>query len=516
MTPVLVSAKHKTLGVPHTEAVKNLFPAAPTMEFNGQPHLLIPHEAAASYLLKKLGFAAPPPIMSQYSWTGSRVPFEVQKKTCAMITTNQRSYVLNGMGTGKSAAALWAFDFLANSGLVKKLLIVAPLSTLTFTWAAEIFKTTPHLKYAVLHGTKAKRLERLAEDVHVYIVNHDGVKVIAEELERRADIDMLVLDELAVYRNKSDRTRVMKKLAARMMWVVGMTGAPIPNSPTDAYYQAQIITPHTVPRYFGHFRDALMTRVSQFKFVPKPDAVEKAYAALQPAVRYTLDDVVELPDCVERTVDVEMGTLQAKTYRTIAAALPAAVRDKQITAVNAGAIMSKLLQISTGWVYTSAGDTVPLDNEKRIEALVDAVLATDHKVLVFVPFKHALAGISAALTKEGIEHATVSGDTPSNERAAIFSLFQNTNKYHCIAAHPQCLAHGITLTSADTIVWFAPVTSLEIYDQANARIRRVGQKHKQLYLHLQSTPVEKKIYTMLRAKQRVQEKLLELFEQASE
>jgi SNF2 family DNA or RNA helicase len=92
-------------------------------------------------------------------------------------------------------------------------------------------------------------------------------------------------------------------------------------------------------------------------------------------------------------------------------------------------------------------------------------------------------------------------------------LFQNTDKYRVIAAHPQCLAHGITLTAADTIIWFGPVTSLEIFDQANARIRRVGQKHKQQVLMLQSTPVEKKIYRMLRAKQLVQNKLLALFEE---
>jgi hypothetical protein len=158
---------------------------------------------------------------------------------------------------------------------------------------------------------------------------------------------------------------------------------------------------------------------------------------------------------------------------------------------------------------------VPLDNEKRIEALVDAINATDRKVLVFAPFKHALGGISDALTAEGIEHAVVSGDTPANDRAQVFNLFQNTDKYRVIVAHPQCLAHGITLTAADTIIWFAPVTSLEIYDQANHRIRRVGQKHKQLLLHLQSTPVERKIYALLQKKQRVQEKFLELFEEAS-
>ena len=122
-------------------------------------------------------------------------------------------------------------------------------------------------------------------------------------------------------------------------------------------------------------------------------------------------------------------------------------------------------------------------------------------------------GISAALTSEGYEHAVVDGDTPASERAQIFNLFQNTDKYRVLLAHPQCLAHGITLTAADTVIWFAPVMSLEIYDQANHRIRRVGQQHKQLILHLQSTPVERKIYRMLQTKQKVQDKLLKLFEE---
>ena len=177
--------------------------------------------------------------------------------------------------------------------------------------------------------------------------------------------------------------------------------------------------------------------------------------------------------------------------------------------------MNKLLQVSTGWVYTSDGRTVSLDNNTRIQALIDAVNSTDRKVLVFAPFKHALAGISAALTKEGIEHATVSGDTPMGERSEVFNLFQNTSKYHVINAHPQCLAHGVTLTAADTIIWFAPITSNETYEQANMRIRRIGQKHKQLILHLQSTPVERRIYALLRQQQQIQGRLLELFEDAT-
>jgi SNF2 family DNA or RNA helicase len=516
MLPVKVSHKHKVVAVPHLDAVQNMFPSAHPIQLNGHPFLAVRHQPAETYLLRKLGFDVPAPILEHYDWCGGK-PFDAQKKTAAMLTMNERAYVLNGMGTGKTKSALWSWHYLRSNGLAGKALVVAPLSTLQFTWAREIFNTLHGVKAAVLHGSKAKRLERLNDpDIDIYIINHDGLKVLAEEIADRDDIDTLILDELAVYRNGgSQRTKITRKLATQMKWVWGMTGSPIPNEPTDAWAQCTIVTPHTVPKYFGRFREELMHRISQFKWAPKSDAVDKAFAAMQPAVRFTLDDIVELPEAVEQTLDVELGPKQEKVYRSLVDHAHVAIANKEITAANAGAVMMKLLQVATGWVYSSDGQTVALDNEKRIEALIDAVNATDRKVLVFVPFKHALTGISKALTSESIEHAVVSGDTPAAERAQVFNLFQNTGKYHVLLAHPQCLAHGITLTAADTVIWFAPVTSLEIYEQACARIRRIGQKHKQLFLHLQSTPVERKIYTLLQRKQRVQEKLLELFEEAS-
>ena len=516
MLPVQVSTKHKIVAVPNIPAVTNMFPEGPTLEFRGQQLVAVPHGIAETFLLRKMGFEVPSPILTHYDWCGGD-PFDVQKKTCAMLTMNNRAFVLNGMGSGKTKAALWAWHYLRGNGMCGKLLVIAPLSTLTFTWAREIFNTLPGVQAAVLHGSREKRLQKLADpNTEIFIINHDGLRVIADEVLLCKDIDCLVIDELAVYRNGgSGRTKITRKVAAAMKWVWGMTGSPIPNEPTDAWAQASIVRPENVPKYFGRFREELMHRVTAFKWSPKPDAIDKAFAALQPAVRYTLDDVVELPECIERTIDVELGPKQAKVYKSLVDHCYAAVQSKEITAANAGAVMMKLLQVSTGWVYSADKGVVALDNEKRVAALLDAVSATERKVLVFVPFKHALAGISLALTSEGIEHAVVSGDTPATERATIFNLFQNTQKYRVILAHPQCLAHGITLTAADTIIWFAPVTSLEIYDQANHRIRRVGQIHKQLILHLQATPVERKIYALLQKKQKVQEKLLELFEDAS-
>lgn len=523
MQPVQVSAKHKMLVVPVVPEVQNLFPQARQEIVRGRPSLLLPHAPTETFILRKLGFDVPAPILTHYDWPHppGKPPFDVQRKTCALLTMNQRAYVLNGMGTGKTKAALWAWDYLRGNTIAKKMLVLAPLSTLNFTWGREVFETLPHRKYVVLHGTKEQRLARLKDpEAEILILNHDGIKVLEGELLALAaagEIDTLVVDELAVFRNgTSARTKVARKLAAKMKWVWGMTGSPIPNSPIDVWGQASIVTPNTVPKRQTWFRDELMTQIAgTFKWLPKPDAVDKAYAALQPAVRFTLDDVVELPECVERTIDVELGRKQADVYKALSKHCFAAVQSKEITAANAGAALMKLLQISTGWVYTRDRDVVPLDNDKRIQALIDGINSTDRKVLVFVPFKHALAGISEALTKEDIEHACVDGDTPPGRRAEIFNLFQNTTKYRVLAAHPQCVAHGITLTAADTVIWFAPTASLEIYDQANHRIRRVGQRHKQQVLHLQSTPVERRLYMLLQTKQKVQHQLLDLFEIAT-
>lgn len=520
----IVSGKHKVIGVPSNPQVVGLFPQGKPHKFMEQDYLLIPHSETEVYLLRKLGFDAPAPVLTQYDFpqTVGKPAFEVQKKTCALLTMAQRAYVLNGMGTGKTKCALWAFRYLQKTNRAKKMLVVAPLSTLVFVWQREAFEIDPTIKVAVLHGDAKTRKKRLTEDADIYVINHDGVGVIAKELALRDDIDVLCIDELAVYRNKSERTKAMVALAAKKSWVWGMTGSPMPHEPTDVFYQCKVVTPQSVPRWWSHFRAELMYPLGHVqKWVPKADAVEKAYDVMQPSVRYTLDEVTELPPCVERYVDVDMGKIQQKVYKEIVSHCQSAFTNGElVTAANAGAAMQKLLQISMGWVYTTDAqgnrNVKPLDNAKRVEALVDAINASERKVIVFVPYIHALDGISSALTGEKIDHAVVSGATPSKERDRIFNLFQNTSKLKVLEAHPQCVAHGITLTAADTVIWFGPITSLEIYDQANHRIRRVGQKHKQQIIHLRSTAVEKKVYSMLNAKQDVQKSFLKMFADTNE
>src|SRR5215207_188453 len=514
---IQISAKHRVVGVPVQPQLQNLFPKARVERFNGSEVILLPHGFQETVMLRNLGYEVPAPILSQYSWPGDKRPFNVQRWTAAGMTTNQRFYCLNGMGTGKTRAAIWAYDYLKGNRMAQRALVVAPLSTLDHVWRREVFKTCPHLSVGVLHNTdRAKRLEVLEQEHDIYVINTDGIKVIGKELLARKDIDTLILDELALFRNAgSDRNKVARKLAERMTWVWGSTGSPTPNEPTDAWGQCKIVTPHTVPSSFGRFKDLSMLKVSQFKFVPKKDAYDHVFAAMQPSVRYTLEDVVELPYIVERNTDVSMGSRQSHVYEEVRKHSYAAIQQHTITAVNAGVALNKMLQISLGYVYTREGKIVTLDNDKRLQAIVDAVLSTDRKALVFVPFTHALEGIHKKLLAEKIDCALVYGDTSKKQRDYIFNMFENTTKFKAICAHPGCMSHGLTLVSADTVIWAGPTTSLETFEQANARVRRAGQNHKQQIIMFQGSDVEKKMYARLRAKQQVQDNILELFAEAT-
>jgi SNF2 family DNA or RNA helicase len=510
--PVTVSRSNQALVVPPDPGALSMFPAAPKLP-DGK--IVVPHGMRETLMLRHLGYKVPNPFLYYYDWPGGRQPFAVQRASLAMLTENPRAYLLNDMGTGKTKTALWAWDALNRAGLAKKLLVVAPLSTLNFVWARECFSTLPGRRVQTLHGTKQQRLDRLAQDADIYIINHDGLKVVESQLWTRADIDTLVIDELAVYRNNSDRSKRMRKFSKRFAIVWGMTGAPMPNEPTDIWGQCMIVTPGRVPQFRSHVRDMLMIRKSQYVWVPKPDAVQRAFQIMQPSVRYSLDDVVELPPLISRTIDVPLSPEQDKTYKRVATAMQAMVKDKVITALNAGAAMNKLLQIAGGWVYTENPEFVRLDASPRIVAMIDLINSAERKVLVAVPYRHMIDGISKifGMKEIKIEHCVVHGDTKDREN--IFNLFQNTTKYKVMLVHPQTVSHGLTLTAADTIIWYVPITSLETYDQFNARITRVGQNHKQQLLHMQATPVEKKIYRMLREHQKMQNLFLDLVEEAT-
>lgn len=516
--PVIISKANKALLVPVTSATRNVFPDAPLLE----DKLVLKHDIRNTLLLRHIGYNVPNPMLTHYDWPRppgkENDPFRVQMLSCAMLTENPHAYVINDKGTGKTRAALWSWDFLNRSGLAHKAIVVAPKSTLRFVWEAEAFTILPDRKVSVLYGkrksaTKAQRIKALADDADIYVINHDGLCVVIKELENRPDIDTLIIDELAVYRNPSNRQKLMAAFSHRFKFVWGMTGSPMPQEPTDVWGQCKVVTPHTIPKRRKACKEMLMTQLSQFIWRPKPDAVDKAFAMMQPSVRYTLEDVTELPEIVERIVDVPLSKQQEKTYGDVRRDLVAYVKDKTVKAVNAGVALGKLTQVSGGWVYTKNPEFVTLDAEPRISQLIDDIEGAAHKVIVFVPFRHMILGLYEKL-KPHFDVCMVHGD--SQDRDQIFNAFQNTEQYKVMLADPGTIHHGVTLTAADTGIWYVPITSFERYDQANARFRRYGQKHRQLLLHYQSTPVERKLYRALQAKDALQGKLLDLLEDATE
>jgi SNF2 family DNA or RNA helicase len=336
----------------------------------------------------------------------------------------------------------------------------------------------------------------------------------------------LVLDELAVYRNKSNRAKLMQEFAQRFTWITGMTGRPMPNQVTDVWGQAKIITPYRIPKFFTHAKTQLMRQVDQFLWVPKEGAVETAYSWLQPSVRYSLDDVMELPQAIYRTINVELTPVQVEKYRELSTEYAIMVEQQQVTAANAAVLLGKLLQLGAGYVYTSPidgsldddgnkGRYVKIDASPREQMLLEIIDQAAQKLIVFAPWVHVIKNLSALMTnrKDPIEHAVVMGKTTHRER--IFGDFQNTSRYKLLLAHPQVMAHGLNLVAATCIVWYAPLPNLEIYEQACARILRPGQVHKTQFLHLQATPVEKHVYSLLRRKARLQDAFLTLLKDAT-
>jgi len=255
-----------------------------------------------------------------------------------------------------------------------------------------------------------------------------------------------------------------------------------------------------------------MAQVSTFRWVPRKDAKDTVYEMLQPAVRFKRDDCVELPPVIYDSREAPLTPEQKRVYTEMMRHMKTAFAAGEVNAANEGVLMSKLLQITTGFVYTRDGKAVELDNAPRMDALVELIDEAEGKVIVFVDFIHASKMVAERLKRDGYSVAQVSGETPKAERDRIFTEFQGAEFPRIIVAHPKCMAHGLTLTAANVIIWFSPTTSLDTYEQACARITRPGQTRKQLIMHLTGTPVESKLYHRLQQKASLQGALLEMFE----
>jgi SNF2 family DNA or RNA helicase len=256
-----------------------------------------------------------------------------------------------------------------------------------------------------------------------------------------------------------------------------------------------------------------MMKLTQFKWIAKPNATEVVYNALQPAIRFTKEQCLDLPDMTYVKRAVELTRQQKKYYNELKNKLVMEAAGEEVTAVNAAIVMNKLLQISAGAVYTDDGSTLEFDIKNRYNVLKEVIDESSQKVLVFVPFRHTIDIVVDKLRKDGLTTEVIRGDVPAMKRTEIFKRFQETPDPKILVIQPQSAAHGVTLTAANTVVWWGPTSSLETYAQANARVHRSGQKHPCTVVQLQGSAVEKHVYALLDNRIDVHTKIIDLYKQ---
>jgi len=504
----IINNKALLLKLRHPQQVTTVIPKSRKVNTN---NVLVKWGVTESHTLKNLNINVPSPIKGQYTWPGQHKPFAHQKDTSAFLTMNRKAFCFNEQGTGKTASAIWASDFLLKQGAIKRVLVICPLSIMDSAWRGDLFSFAMHRRVDIAYGSPDKRRKIIEGDAEYVIINYDGVAIVQDAIID-GNFDLIIVDEATHYKNaQTTRWKTLNKVLKPDTWLWMMTGTPAAQSPLDAYGLAKLINPTCVPRFFGSFRDMVMYKVTNFKWIPKESAIDTVFNALQPAIRYTKEDCLDLPDMVYTTREVEMTRQQQKYYKELRNRMVIQAAGEEITAVNAAVNMNKLLQIACGAIYTDKGDTLEFDIKHRYRVLREVIDESSQKVLVFVPFKHAISILAGKLTADGITNAVIQGDVKVGKRTEIFKAFQEQDDPRVLIIQPAAAAHGVTLTAANTVVWWGPTSSLETYAQANARVHRAGQTHKCTVVQLQGSLVEKHVYRLLDSKIDVHSQIIDLY-----
>ena len=204
---------------------------------------------------------------------------------------------------------------------------------------------------------------------------------------------------------------------------------------------------------------------------------------------------------------------QASYYKQLKDRMIMEADGEQVTSVNAATNLNKLLQISGGAVYSDDREVIEFDVSNRLNVIKEVIDESSHKILVFVPFTHTIELLKEFCNKNKISADIISGKVSVNKRSDIIKDFQTTDKIKVLIIQPQAASHGLTLTAANTVIWYAPVTSVETYLQANARIDRPGQHNPMTVVHIEGSEVERRLYKMLRSNIDNHTKIVDLYKQ---
>lgn len=499
MTPSLEVVQGKALVV-RSAISGHLLQVVPNAALVEHDRVVMPWTQHNAQLLGSLRLPTVSPIIRDYDFsmpTGD-TPFPHQYRGASFLTAHQRGFLLAEPGTGKSYMGVWAIDYLQRVMGWGKALIVSPLSTLNAVWLEHVYKVNMQAKVAVLHGSMNLRRDLMRADATIHIINYEALALLHNEL--LAQRYPIVLFDEGTYLKTYDthRAQSAKALSAQARWVWDFTGTPTPQSPMDAYGQARVVLLKDGPKSKQAFRDSVMVQVSSHKWVPRAAAAEVVAATLQPGLVIKKRDVLAyLPPVTRQYLDVPLSPEQKQALARLRKDMRITTDDgREVTAVHAAALLIKLCQIASGSVRDEAGVAVDFDVAPRMAELDRVLSGRKGKALIFVPFRHSARRVQAHL---GPRFSLIHGDVTPLARRDIFHQLQK-GELEGIVAIPRTMSHGITLTAADTVVWWAPCTSSDTYQQACERTDRPGQVNPVNIFHFSGGPIEHDIYLALQAK----------------
>lgn len=532
--PILVPEKRAmVLTLRNPQAVLDVIPKAQQID---EFEVAVPHRTETHLLLKNLGVkvAGFEPIKTHYAFPPMRgiyKPMPHQGVTAAFMSSNTRGFVLNQQRTGKTASAIWATDFLMQDKAVSRTLIICTMSNMNKVWADGIFDISPVRTVGVLHGSKADRLYTLSQDYDYFVINHDGVKVIQEQLEAAVAsgwIEAVVIDELTELSEYTtalwEATRTIAR-HAKFCW--GMTATPMSRGPAKVYGQVKLINPKMMTMTFPGWQSSTMLGlqiqvknpktqkiITVTKWSPRADAADRVHDVLQPVIRFAKKDVLpDLPPITHTTLDVGLTKEQKKLISALRYQGGAIIDSSVLTVANAGVLASKILQVCGGAVYDTAGLPVYVDVAPKIEETMRLIQNTEQKVVIFATYQSIVDLIVTMLKKRDIGVAWVDGRVTGRKRDRAIEAFYHNDQVKVGVFHPETTAHGLEFSMADTTIWWTQTRSRDHFLQANERMASAAQKNPMGIYYLFANKIEEAIYQAHVAGENVQNRLFGLIKQ---
>lgn len=414
-------------------------------------------------------------------------PYDYQKYCIDRIVEDPAVALFLDMGLGKTSIALSAIDTLRNDTFeVERPLIIAPLRVAQSTWAAEAQKwqQLEHLRVVKVLGSAKKRIEALMTPGDVHVINRENVEWLVDYYRASWPFDMLVIDELSSFKNgQAKRFKALKLVRPYINRIVGLTGTPAPNGLTDLWAQIYLLDQgarlgKSVTEYRKrYFYPGASNGHIVYEYKPKNGAQEAIDEALSDiCISMRSEDYLSLPECVTVDTPVVLGAKVLAAYKKLEKEMLLEYDDETIDASSAAVLSNKLLQLCNGAVYgeerVDGSKRAVFVHDAKIEALMDTVEGLNGQhALVFYGFRHDLGRIKHAMEKK---HPTLKVRELRNEED---QKAWNAGEIDILLAHPASCAYGLNLQEGGHhVIWFGLTWSLELYQQANKRLHRQGQK----------------------------------------